>query len=277
MGGSVLTGTVKTFMDELNSARGQGQSYGQALKSAASAVPEGAFTAIGAWADQRASETGTRLTPAQRAFYRSSLFESVAGLSIPGDYNGQSGVFRDQLIREHGAEVGIDIADLLRRAATQNRPDLVGLVGQYNHAMGGTQGVSAHASESVKKNFPTTPDALKPVFHDVESRYHLPSGLLERMASVESNWHNHAISPKGALGLMQLMPDTARRFSVTDPTDPKQAIEGAGKYMRWLLDRYDGNLEKAVAAYNAGEGNVDKHNGVPPFAETREYIKRVLG
>ena len=107
-------------------------------------------------------------------------------------------------------------------------------------------------------------------------RLDLPQGLLEKMAFAESSWDTHAVSAKGASGLMQLMPDTARRFHVDDPDDPKQAIEGAGLYIRWLLDRYDGNLEKAVAAYNAGEGRVDGYNGVPPFAETREYVKRVL-
>lgn len=97
------------------------------------------------------------------------------------------------------------------------------------------------------------------------------------MASTESAFDSHALSPKGAQGVMQLMPDTAARFGVTDREDPEQAIDGAGQYMRFLLDRYNGNLEFAVAAYNAGEGSVDKHHGVPPLKETQDYVKKVLG
>ena len=93
---------------------------------------------------------------------------------------------------------------------------------------------------------------------------------------VESAFSSEAVSKKGAEGIMQLMPTTAERFGVEDPKDPHQAIEGAGKYMRWLLDRYNGNVVKAVAGYNAGEGNVDDYNGVPPFGETIEYVRRVL-
>jgi hypothetical protein len=86
-----------------------------------------------------------------------------------------------------------------------------------------------------------------------------------------------AVSPKGASGLMQFMPATAARFKVLDPTNEDQAIAGAAKYMRFLLDRYDGDKEKAVAAYNAGEGNVDKYGGIPPFKETQNYVLKVLG
>jgi conjugal transfer mating pair stabilization protein TraG len=204
------------------------------------------------------------------------MFESFAGMSVFGEYGGKSGPLRQQLLMEHGGEVGADIADLLKQAASQNRGDLAGLVGQYNHAMEGVEDFSSNAAEYKKKDSHTTPDALKPIFKEVEGRLDLPPGLLEKMAFAESSWDTHAVSAKGASGLMQLMPDTARRFHVDDPTDPKQAIEGAGRYMRWLLDRYDGNLEKAVAAYNAGEGRVDEHNGVPPIAETREYVKKVL-
>ena len=107
-------------------------------------------------------------------------------------------------------------------------------------------------------------------------REYLPPGLLEKMAFAESSWNINAVSPKGASGLMQLMPGTARRFHVDDPTDPKQAIEGAGRYMRWLLDRYDGNLEKAVAAYNAGEGRVADACSAVVETSTASQLRRLF-
>lgn len=152
---AAVEGGLKSFMDEFDSARGRGKSFGQAFLSAASAAPDGADKAVDAWANQRVKETGSGLTPTQRAYYRTSMFESVAGVSILGDYGGQSGRLRDQLIKEHGEEVGTDIASLLKRAAGQNRIDLVGLVGNYNHAMEGTEDFSNNAPEY--KNHPANP------------------------------------------------------------------------------------------------------------------------
>src|SRR5207247_286550 len=96
----------------------------------------------------------------------------------------------------------------------------------------------------------------------------------------ESNFNYAALSPKGAIGFMQLMPETAEEFGA-DPTVPEQNIEAGTKYLRWLMDRYQktrkSSLTKVIAAYNAGPGNVDRYRGVPPFRETRRYVTRVLG
>lgn len=96
------------------------------------------------------------------------------------------------------------------------------------------------------------------------------------IASVESNFDPMATSPKNAQGVMQLMPQTAKRFKVSDPYDPVQSIRGGLAYLRWLSDYFAGDLVKVIAAYNAGEGAVTRYDGVPPYAETRAYVRRVL-
>ena len=101
--------------------------------------------------------------------------------------------------------------------------------------------------------------------------------LARAVIQAESAFYTRARSRTGALGLMQLMPQTALRFGVTDPFDPRQNITGGVKYLRWLSDNFKGDLTKVVAAYNAGEGAVAKYKGIPPFAETRAYVPRVLG
>lgn len=100
--------------------------------------------------------------------------------------------------------------------------------------------------------------------------------LLYSIMHQESSFKRRALSHKGASGLMQLMPPTARRFGVTSIWDPKQNIEGGARYMRWLLNYFEGNIELALAGYNAGEGAVIKFGyRVPPYSETREYVRRI--
>jgi hypothetical protein len=100
--------------------------------------------------------------------------------------------------------------------------------------------------------------------------------LARAVIQAESAFYTKARSRTGALGLMQLMPQTAQRFGVVDPFDPRQNITGGVKYLHWLSDTFDGDLTKVVAAYNAGEGAVTRYQGIPPFAETRAYVPRVL-
>ena len=107
--------------------------------------------------------------------------------------------------------------------------------------------------------------------------YALDPKLVLSMIAVESNFNTGAQSNKAAMGLMQLIPDTAVRFNVRNAFDATQNLRGGMRYLRWLLSYYRGNISYAAAAYNAGEGRVDKYKGVPPFPETRAYVKRVLG
>ena len=101
------------------------------------------------------------------------------------------------------------------------------------------------------------------------------SPLVHSVIRAESNYNPNAVSPKGALGIMQLIPATARRFGVSNPFDVAENIQGGVRYLRFLLDYYQGDYPKAIAAYNAGEGAVDKYHGVPPYIETQTYVRRV--
>lgn len=107
-------------------------------------------------------------------------------------------------------------------------------------------------------------------------RHGLDPELVLAVVGVESAFRPEAVSPKGARGLMQLMPATAASLGVEDAFDPEENLDGGVRHLGTLLSLYGGDLERALAAYNAGEGAVDRHGGVPPYRETREYVKRVL-
>ncbi|MCP5151613.1 MAG: transglycosylase SLT domain-containing protein [Ectothiorhodospiraceae bacterium] len=105
----------------------------------------------------------------------------------------------------------------------------------------------------------------------------LPPDLVLAVIQTESNFNPRARSPKNAQGLMQLIPATASRFGVEDVWDPVANLRGGMAYLRWLSDYFDGDLRRVLAGYNAGEHAVDRHGGIPPYAETRQYVRRILG
>jgi membrane-bound lytic murein transglycosylase B len=110
---------------------------------------------------------------------------------------------------------------------------------------------------------------------EAAKKFDVDAALVSAVIKAESDFNSREVSNKGARGLMQLMPSTAERFGVTDSYDPAANIYGGVRYLRWLLKTFNGNADLAVAAYNAGEGNVWKYNGVPPFRETITYINRI--
>jgi hypothetical protein len=113
--------------------------------------------------------------------------------------------------------------------------------------------------------------------HRAARRYNLPPGLIRGVIRAESNFQVAAVSRAGAQGLMQLMPETARELGVSDPFDIEQNIDGGARYLRQMLDSFDGDVKTALAAYNAGPGTVEKYGGrIPPYQETERYIDRVL-
>lgn len=118
---------------------------------------------------------------------------------------------------------------------------------------------------------------LDEIFQKASETYRVPVELLKAVAKAESNFNPMAQSHAGAQGIMQLMPGTAKGLGVTNSFDPEQNIMGGAKYLSQQLERYDGDITLALAAYNAGPGNVAKYNGVPPFQETQNYITKVMG
>jgi soluble lytic murein transglycosylase-like protein len=122
---------------------------------------------------------------------------------------------------------------------------------------------------------PPPPSGIDQAVERIAAEHSLPAELLHSVIKVESNYNPYAVSPKGAQGLMQLIPATARRFGVSDAFDPLENIQGGARYLRYLLDLYNGNYPLALAAYNAGEQAVAKYGGVPPYAETQNYLNLV--
>ena len=119
------------------------------------------------------------------------------------------------------------------------------------------------------------PTGIDQAVEQIAAQHALPADLLHSVIKVESNYNPWAVSPKGALGMMQLIPATARRFGVGNVFNPVENIQGGAKYLRYLLDLYQGNPALALAAYNAGEGAVAKYRGVPPYRETQNYLHLV--
>jgi soluble lytic murein transglycosylase-like protein len=125
----------------------------------------------------------------------------------------------------------------------------------------------------VLKNY--TPEQLNAAIERAAARHNLDPNLVRAVIKVESNFNPNAVSRKGAMGLMQLMPNTARQLNVKNPFDPAQNVEAGTRHLKHLLDNYGGDVGLTLAAYNAGEGAVARSGGVPHYSETRNYVKRI--
>lgn len=136
------------------------------------------------------------------------------------------------------------------------------------------QAVPAASKPFIPADMPTSGDAdIDLTIVQTGARYGVDPRLLHAVIWQESKYNKEARSSAGAKGLMQLIPATAARFNCQNMSDPAQNIEAGTKYLRWLLERFNGNVVLALAGYNAGEGSVDKYNGVPPYSETQNYVR----
>ncbi len=133
---------------------------------------------------------------------------------------------------------------------------------------------TSQAASSAEKV--TTKEQIKNIIYRAAKKHGVDEKLVNALVKQESGFNPNAKSKVGAMGLMQLMPATAKGLGVTNPMDPEQNVEGGVKYLKSMLDRYNGNIILALAAYNAGPGAVDKYDGVPPYKETQNYVKNIL-
>ena len=133
--------------------------------------------------------------------------------------------------------------------------------------------------ESTREDTADSPQDIRKLIDSLAERYRLPAPLVHSVVEAESAYDPEAVSPKGAVGLMQLMPETAAELEVEDRTDPAQNVSGGTRYLKHLLERYSESpdqLLRALAAYNAGPEKVDRYDGLPPYDETRLFVRRVI-
>lgn len=151
----------------------------------------------------------------------------------------------------------------------------------YSGQTGQISGNQSINNQSFAETFKNTsqrlgvPESMDSIFAEAAQKYGVPLALLKAVGKAESNFNANAVSSAGAQGVMQLMPSTARSLGVDNPFDARSNIMGGAKYLSEKLNQYNGDIDLALAAYNAGSGNVAKYGGVPPFTETRNYIKRI--
>ncbi len=157
-----------------------------------------------------------------------------------------------------------------------------GYTNQYNNY--GLTGVSsnsfanalyqASAAQNAQSSL-NVPVSMDSIFEEAARTYNVSANLLKAIGKAESDFNPNDVSGAGAVGVMQLMPETARELGVADPYDVRQNIMGGAKYISQMLARYNGNVDLALAAYNAGPGAVDKYGGIPPYSETQNYVRKV--
>jgi soluble lytic murein transglycosylase-like protein len=197
------------------------------------------------------------------------VFEDGRGIRVSG-FEFADGSAR--LTLEEGGELGVPIGSIMaiERAIDPEDPPPV------ENPAGAIDAEALVADLRANETWRLAAGRYADVIAAAADRNTLERPLLAAVAKVESNFNPYAVSPRGACGILQLMPQTVKRFGVKNVFDVTQNIEAGARYLRWLLDRFGGRVDLALAGYNAGEGAVDRHHGLPPYAETEWYVLKVL-
>jgi len=221
-------------------------------------------------------------------FAQGLRYEHAEG--VPRDYDRALALYCDAA-RQGSADAAFSIGWMYLNARGVQRNDAVGVAWlrlaaergnpQAPRLLAVLSDVPAAEAQGCAAPAPTKPRPVLPakiagLVTKIAAEFKLDPALLTAVIATESAFQSDAISPKGAQGLMQLTGGTAERFRVGDVFEPAENIRGGAKYLRWLLARFDGNLSLALAAYNAGEKAVDRYGGIPPYAETRAYVQKIL-
>ena len=180
----------------------------------------------------------------------------------------------DAAPRHHRA--GGPVSDPTVSSMNTNLPWIHGTSSAWPASVGPVGGAAPTAWLGRPQSMPLPNADLERLITEASARHHVPDWLVRNVIRAESGGNPGATSPVGAMGLRQLMPGTAEGLGVTDAYDAAQNVDGGPRYLGQLLDHFGGDYSKAVAAYNAGPGAVDRYAGVPPFAETQAYVRRVL-
>jgi soluble lytic murein transglycosylase-like protein len=171
------------------------------------------------------------------------------------------------------AQIMTEVDDSGRRFfVNAEPPQKPSLIASKSHNLYMSSGWSFSGSRS---NTEMSRDGVEKIVRDAADKQNVDPALVRAVIETESNWNPKAYSRKGAGGLMQLIPTTAQKYGANDLFDPQQNVNAGVKHLKWLLERYNGNLELALAAYNAGEGAVDRVHGIPAYRETRSYVQKV--
>lgn len=184
-----------------------------------------------------------------------------------------------------GSACGLALGLILVSARPARADRIVALVDEHGHKVYVNVSDSVSPTAGHTKGFrplrasfsAVPPEEIDRLVQQTSDRFQVDPNLVHAIIQVESDYNPSAVSNKGAMGLMQLIPATAQRYGVDNPFDPKQNIEGGVNHLKYLLDLFDGDLSLSLAAYNAGENTVLRRGGVPEFQETRAYIKKVSG
>jgi soluble lytic murein transglycosylase-like protein len=197
------------------------------------------------------------------------LFEDGRGVRVSG-FELSDGVAR--LTLESGGELGVPVGSIMAIERAIDPEDPQPAEDPTRALQAAALADDLRANETWRVAAGRYADAIAAA----ADRNTIERALLAAVAKVESNFNPYAVSPRGACGILQLMPQTVKRFGVTNVFDVTQNIEAGARYLRWLIDRFDGRVDLALAGYNAGEGAVDRHHGLPPYAETEWYVLKVL-